>query len=426
MNTDATPSWSGYIFQGEVALCRAIETINTIKEPIPDNYCLKLEEDEDFSIQTDEIEVFQVKAYLSKNSDKISKYKPVIEELINKYYYSKQVLDDEDDGRKKIHLYSIRARKKPIKCNLLTDKVITDFPTNLSTFSNRFSVVSDNFECIQGVYTVTNIYEKLKDAIEAYCSDASLTDQDIAAKASYCCLKITRIVKERHTTKRKEKILFKDIIKWIRSPLAFSEDLCWYEISKLFLNFLSEGLDDYDLSDEDQKNEFEKINFVIEELENLPYDDLVSLIQFYITPHKILDKKNLRQSFGSFLESAAVKYVILKAIRQVIPLPSFKQLQYTKTGSNGEPIRYQLLNHNDEFDNSVPQQIQFQKHCEKFYRHPGTIDVDLFVTRHLSYTPEQVEAKIINILNPHDTAEDRRKGLFGFLSIDETINEINE
>lgn len=425
MNTDATPSWSGYIFQGEVALCRAIEIINSIPDPIPDEFCLKLEEDEDFSIQTDEIEVFQVKAYLSKDADKISKYKSVIEELIDKYYYHKRVGKDPNDGRKRIHKYFDRVRKKPIKCNLLTDKLITDFQADLSNFNDRYSNAT-NFRCVQGEYSIANIQQKLMDAVKQYYSSTNITDEDIAIKVAQCCYNITKIVKERHATKRKEKIYFKDIKQWIDSTLAFSEDLCWFEISKLFLRFLSEDLSVYDLNEPNQLAEFTKLQSAIDELENLPYNDLVLLIKLHTTPHKVLDKNNLRQSFASFLEGNAVKSVILKAIKEIIQLPYFKNLQYTKTLADGQYIRYQLLNHNNEFDNSIPQQIKFQQHCEEFYKHPNTIDVDLFVTRHLSHTADEIKLKIINILDPTASTEEVNKRIFGFSSIEETINHINE
>ncbi|KGO93689.1 hypothetical protein [Flavobacterium subsaxonicum] len=424
VNTDATPSWSGYIFQGEVALCRAIESINNIVGPIPDDYYLRLEEDEDFSLQTNEIEVFQVKAYLDPKADKISKYKKVIEELINKYYYHKRVIADPSDGRKRIHQYYPRIRKKPIKCTLLTDKIIADFNPGLSNFEAKYSAAT-NFTCIQGVYTVSNIYQKLSDAIRISCANPTLTDDDIAAKVSHCCLNIAKIVKERHASKRKEKIDFKEIKQWIDAPLAFSEDLCWYEISKLFLKFLSEDLDAYDLDQADQLAEFSKIQSAIVELEKLPYKDLILLIKFYTTPHKALDKNNLRQSFGGFLEGAAVKSVVLKALRNLIEQPFYKHLQYTKISVSGEQNRYQLLNHNSEFDNSAPQQIKFQQHCEEFYKHPNTLDVDLYVTRHLTHTEEQIKSKVVNILDPNATPEELKRRLFGFITIDETINEIN-
>lgn len=425
MNTDATPSWSGYIFQGEVALCRAIETMNGLGNPIPDKYCLRLEEDEDFSIQTDKIEVFQVKAYLSKDADKISKYKTVIEELINKYYYFKRVEDHPTDGRKKIHTYYLQERKKPVSCALITDKVITDYQTDLANFGARFSKATASFQCEQGVYTLGNIHQKLMDAVKASCANPHLSDEDIYAKVSHCCLNITRIIKQRHATKRKERISFKEIKQWIDSPLAFSEDLCWYEISKIFLKVLSEDLEHYDLSDADQAAEHGKLQNAIDELENIPYNDLVSLIRDYTTPHKTLEKDNLRQSFGSFLEESAVQSVVVRALRELNQLPFFKYLQYTRVTPEGQKIRYQLLNHNTEFDNSLPQQTKFQKHCEKFYRHPNTLDVDFFVTRHVSKSKEEIRLKVVNILNPMDTPEQLSRRLFGFVSIDQTINDIN-
>jgi hypothetical protein len=425
MNTDATPSWSGYIFQGEVALCRAIETMNSLPDPIPDGYCLKLEEDEDFSLQTTEIEVFQVKAYLSKDADKISKYKEVIEELIDKYYYHKRVEKDPNDGRKRNHIYFDRVRKKPVKCNLITDSVITDFQPDLSNFDNKYSKAT-NFECLQGEYTIANIHLKLMDAVTQHYAESGIAEEDAAIKTAQCCYNITRIVKERHASKKKTKIFFKDIKQWMDSALAFSEDLCWFEISKLFLKFLSEDLVLYDLNDAGQLAEFTKLQAAVDELEKLPYNDLISLIQFHTTPHKKLDKNNLRQSFAGFLEGSAVRSVVLKAIKEIIQLPYFKNLQYTKMTPEGQAVRYQLLNHNSEFDDSMLEQIRFQQHCEEFYKHPNTIDVDLFVTRHLSHSQQEIRDKITNILDPHATEEEINKRLFGFSSIEKTINDINK
>lgn len=72
MSRDASPIWSGYIFQGEVALCKAIEAINNIVD-IQDEYCLKIEQEEDFSLHEIDKQIFQVKAYTGHNYTKYKK-----------------------------------------------------------------------------------------------------------------------------------------------------------------------------------------------------------------------------------------------------------------------------------------------------------------------------------------------------------------
>jgi hypothetical protein len=43
MSRDVATIWSGFIFQGEVALCKAMELINILGNDIPDTYYLRIE-----------------------------------------------------------------------------------------------------------------------------------------------------------------------------------------------------------------------------------------------------------------------------------------------------------------------------------------------------------------------------------------------
>ncbi|ALR30814.1 hypothetical protein ATE47_09870 [Chryseobacterium sp. IHB B 17019] len=425
MSTDATPSWSGYIFQGEVALCKAIETITALGENIPDNYYLKLEQDEDFSLKTNSIEVFQVKAYLSKDSDKISKYKGVIEELINKYYYSKTVEVDPNDGRKRIKTYSDKVRKKPIKCSLITDKKIVDYPTNLSTFDDRFKLDTNYFDSVQGIYTLDSINSRLKDAIRNYLNNPNLVDQDLEDKVSYCSKKICDIVKKRHSTKEKESIPLNTIKKWIEdSSVSFTEEICWYEITKIFLNSIADGIDDYDLTDGEELEIYNKIQQSLFEFENLSNVDIVNLLKLYLSPHKKLDNNNLRNSYGSFIDDITVRNIILKGIKKIKISPIFKKLQYIKT-IEGKVNRYQLLIHNEEFDNDTAGKKKFQKHCEMIYQNPYTKDIDYFVTKGLNKEKDEVKSRLLEIKDIGDDLVDD-SNYFGFKTIDISINELND
>lgn len=435
MSTDATPSWSGYIFQGEVALCKAVETIVDLGDNIPDNYCLKLEEDEDFSLKTDCLEVFQVKAYLSNDSDKVSKYKAVIEELINKYYYSKTIKKDPTDRRSYIKTYSDRIRKKPIKCNLITHKTITDYPVNLSTFDSRFQINTDYFDTIQGVYTLRNINQKLKDSIRTYLNNPNLIDSDLEDKVSYCSKKICDIVKKRHSTKVKESIKLNTIKKWIDdSTISFTEEICWFEITKIFLNSISDGVDDYDLTNAEELEIYNKIQKSLFEFESLSNVDMINLLKSYLSPHKKLENANLRNTYGSFIDDETVKSVILKGIKKIKVNPIYKRLQYVKI--NGENVnRYQLLIHNNEFDNDTAGKKAFQKHCEMIYNNPNTKDIDYFITKGLSKEKEAVKSRLLEITDGGNEVDDSNNSgidvidtpvTFGFKTIDTAINELND
>lgn len=104
--------------------------------------------------------------------------------------------------------------------------------------------------------------------------------------------------------------------------------------------------------------------------------------------------------------------------------PSVKSFQYTKTNAAGELIRYQLLNHNNEYDDSRLERDRFQKHCEEFYKYPNTLDVDVFITRHVSKTREDVKLHLQDILTTEEEGKDNNR-LFGFSTITDCINDIN-
>jgi len=423
MSTDATPSWSGYIFQGEVALCKAIETINTLGGTIPANFALNLEQDEDFSIKTNTLEVFQVKAYLSKDADKISKYKKVIQELINKYYYTQTITKDPTDGRKSIKVDSVNPRPDPINCSLITDKVIADFNADLSDFEARYQAGKDVLTTVQGIYTLDNINQRLFDAIKA--NRPALPDDDVAVKINYCCLRISKLVKQRHSKGIVLSIPFSEIQEWIdNSALAFTLDICWYEITKMFLKYLTDELKDYDHGIPEELAEYHKVNNLVAQLEVMDQNDLKRLIEYYTTPHKSLNTAELRQSYGNFLDESTVKNVSLKALKKINDDPAVKSFQYTKADAAGELTRYQLLNHNNEYDDNRLGRELFQKHCEEFYKYPNTLDIDVFVTRHVSKTRDDVKLHLQDILSTEPAGTDSKR-LFGFSSITECINDIN-
>lgn len=134
---DATPSWSGYIFQGEVALCMAIETINELGEDLEDDYCLKLEENEDFSLTTDKLKIFQVKAYTAHRYDK---YREAWDSMMNRF----------PNNSENNYLYLQKAN-----ANL----------QNFEGVQNHDRVISN---VISGEYSLENINIKIDDAIRVF------------------------------------------------------------------------------------------------------------------------------------------------------------------------------------------------------------------------------------------------------------------
>lgn len=431
---DATPSWSGYIFQGEVALCMALENIINLDNNIPnDDYCLRLEENEDFSLSTDSLEVFQVKAYLSNDSTKFSKYKDVIEELISKYYYSVTVTSDPIDGRKTIKTYSNIPRDIPIKSVLITALSIDDVDERLSTLDEKYSSINLNyFKIIHGVYRLDNISSKIDYAINTLYPD--LQDGDIEIKRCYCCSEISKKINDRHRTKIKEPISFNTIKNWLEnSPNVFTEEICWYEISKIFFQSLYEDLKFYDLANEGERDIYLKIQQSLRELSNLESNKLINLLNSHLVPHKILDKKDLRASYGDYINKEVVKQVVLKALKRIDTNPIFEKMQYMKKVGK-DVLCYQLLIHNNQFGDDPIDNRRFQEHCENIYNQPLTKEIDYFVTSNLDREKEDVKNRLYEILgtdtefdehNKSNYEEDLGSRVFGFRKIDNAIQDIN-
>ncbi|MDV3609072.1 hypothetical protein CMU54_03560 [Elizabethkingia anophelis] len=390
MGTDATASWSGYIFQGEVALCKAIETIISIGETIPHNYCLKLEEDEDFSITTDSFQTFQVKAYTKHH---YSKYKKAWNDMMGRF-------PDNIDNN---FLY---LQKNDVE---------------ISKFDGVNQSEKLNTNVIAGFYTLENITELLNNKIKELFPD--LNDDDITIKRNFCSNNICEKIKKRHRTREVESISLNTIKKWIEtSPIAFTEDICWYEITKIFLNSISDGIDDYDLDNEEELEFYNKIQQSLFEFENLNTPDMINLLKSYLSPHKKLDNKDLRNSYGRFIDDITVKNVILKGIKKIKINPIYKKLQYIKT-SEGEVNCYQLLVHNEEFEEDTAGKKAFQKHCEMIYQNPNTKDIDYFITKGLNKDKDEVKLRLLEVTDTGNEIDD--SNYFGFKTIDVSINELN-
>ncbi|KRE48400.1 ABC-three component system protein [Paenibacillus sp. Soil724D2] len=82
----AVPSWSGYDYQGKVAIYTVLSLINSIDINEISDYALEIEHLEDFSIKCngDYHSIHQVKAYQSQNKSKISTYRSAILDLMGK------------------------------------------------------------------------------------------------------------------------------------------------------------------------------------------------------------------------------------------------------------------------------------------------------------------------------------------------------
>lgn len=429
MSTDATPSWSGYIFQGEVALCKAIETIRRFGDTVPDDFSLRLEQDEDFSIKTSTLQVFQVKAYLSQDADKLSKYKEVIKELIEKYHYAKSVKKDPADGRKRIVEYRPEKRKKPINCSLITDKVISDYESDLSSFDDRYKTIDfSKFSVIQGVYTRENITSKIDTGIGNLLSEPNPLYNDIILKRNYCLNKIVNLIKLRHRTKVVQSISLKEIKNWIlSSDLAYNEDIFWFSVVQAFLKKLSETIPHYDLNDSNDVDLCEKITECYENVDSMDFDRIKKLVRERVNAHVSLSGGDIRVNSVSYMNTDSINNIITKAIEGIILTPDYENLIYNY---NKEKYQLSLLSYNISNTPTNRDKIKLQGYFKNIHEN-NLSDIDYIVTDHVTLDKSIVADLRRNIIDVPDAFSDSSINItdptknFGLKKLSETIIDLN-
>lgn len=397
MSTDATPSWSGYIFQGEVALCKAIETIISLGDTIPDDFCLRLEQDEDFSLKTDTLEVFQVKAYTVHH---YQKYVKAWNGMMTRFGTNK----DQN------YLY------------LQKDNVdLTKFDTAIQQDKLSSNVIS-------GVYTLENITSKIDTEIGNLLPEPNPLSNDINLKRNYCLNKIVNLIKLRHRTKVARSIPLTEIKHWIlSSDLAYNEDIFWFSAIQIFLRRLSETIPLYDMSDPNDVDLCKKITECYESIDCLDFDNIKKLIRERINAHVTLNNDDIRVNSISYMNTDSIDNIITKAIEGIIQTPNYENLLYNH---NKEKYQLSLISGNISDPPTNRDKIKLQGYFKNIQENNLT-DIDYIVTDHLTLDKSVVADLRRDIIDVPDTFSDPSINItdptknFGLKKLSETITDLN-
>lgn len=397
MSTDATPSWSGYIFQGEVALCKAIETIISLGDTIPDDFCLRLEQDEDFSLKTNTLEVFQVKAYTVHH---YQKYVKAWNGMMTRFGTNK----DQN------YLY------------LQKDNVdLTKFDTAIQQDKLTSNVIS-------GVYTLENITSKIDTEIGNLLPEPNPLSNDINLKRNYCLNKIVNLIKLRHRTKVARSIPLTEIKHWIlSSDLAYNEDIFWFSAIQIFLRRLSETIPLYDMGDPNDVDLCKKITECYESIDCLDFDNIKKLIRERINAHVTLNNDDIRVNSISYMNTDSIDNIITKAIEGIIQTPNYENLLYNH---NKEKYQLSLISGNISDPPTNRDKIKLQGYFKNIQENNLT-DIDYIVTDHLTLDKSVVADLRRDIIDVPDTFSDPSINItdptknFGLKKLSETITDLN-
>lgn len=401
MSTDATPSWSGYIFQGEVALCKALETIYDLRnEDIPDTYCLKLEEDEDFSLTTNVWETFQVKAYTVHH---YTKYKKAWEDMMKRFPANAE--------RNYLYLH---------KENVEVDKF------NVTLEQARLSA-----NVISGVYTLDNIIEKIDKAISNIFPEFG--EADIELKRNHCLVLIHKAIKRRHKTKTPESFNLNEIKQWIiDADTAFNEEIAWVNIIKVFFKTINDRINDLN---ENIPNELfwkEKLESYLSSIDQLDFETLKSIIRNRLNAHKSNEIKNIDDIIVYF-SAEELNRIIIRCFERTNFEPFFDSLSYDL---GNKRFQLSLINLEIDQNSTNADKIVLHKYCTNIEK-KNVSDINTFITKSLDLEKNNVKEILRDIMKPeilnipNVLNEENKTNItdikcdFDFKDVDKFINKIN-
>lgn len=195
-SNDAVPTWSGFNYQGKIALLSALIEINYLldnKIKITDEMYIEIEKTEDFIVYRNGIaqSLNQVKAYLS--STRFSSYTEAMGKLLT-------------------HRSDINALTA--KCNLCTALDITNWSDATNTYSSSISLFKYENRCVSITQAPLDIKKEI-DKLMNKLSYVAYVQEDIYL--GVCDLLDTKItlMHEQGTKKRNYKLLMSDILSCI-------------------------------------------------------------------------------------------------------------------------------------------------------------------------------------------------------------------
>lgn len=365
MAFDASPSWSGFNYQGKVALYYALELINA--EPIESDFSnrsLMLEDTEDFEILYNEnsVSIHQVKAY---NSSVYSKYSNALLEIILELYKKPGVLG-------KIHTWkeiNSKSNSQDLKASIKDDlKLIIDQyrDSNPKTGNTILEVAASTdqkkpkisailkvalpnhsadqiFDVLNSIYLdecdaldrldsylydddnrycdLDTINEKIKTKISKALDARGIpaTREQLEKKFHYFLGMIDTYIIQRHKTKKNEekiKIAFNEIIKALEDDHEdIGEDYLAYKFKDNFAYMIDQYIDDPEDYIEPEEDQLCNLKEVRKILLSLSPQELWSHYRMFCPHIDLSHENNTENAFNT--DPQGTRYVLINILHEI-------------------------------------------------------------------------------------------------------------
>jgi hypothetical protein len=324
----AISSWSGYNYQGKVALYVGLDLLNKIRVEEIHQYCLELEWLEDFSIKQNGsyLSIHQVKSYKKKI---FSEYKDAIWNLLGKsiainventYLHTSEDIVSIEEIKQKL-----LSTKEPTDSSKdhYTAADYRDMAMDGNNFETSFSKFSRYLYCSgQNYCPLDEIEGKIKEKIREYYDTNQCQQTDGQVNAVYLHLlgEMDRHITKRHEMEQKN-VGGTDTIPFIKLHEVLNEN--WEEpTQEYFARHLKEVF--YTCCEQQIKSlvDREKDKDDIQRLENyiskfISLDDNKFLLFCkYITPHVNVQKMNIN-GYRNLIQDNGIKKAFLRSLHEV-------------------------------------------------------------------------------------------------------------
>lgn len=332
----ASTSWSGYIYQGKVAIYTAIHILNNLMESNPDlidEYGLVIEELEDFVIEKNGLaeSIHQVKA--KPQNDTIGKYNEANLMLLGKLAYYENINEailhtatelktySEEQFKKNIEEFSTekkRNRLKEFKCKLFNEE-----RGNYFNARKKLKIASENnYNGIIGVIELNQIKDVLQKEIKRFYeivsySDLSKVEENIEYVYANFLFLIEKLVHDSHLDKKRMFIEFTEIKKLLenKSIFTYKPETVVLILLQTMSNQYNHYINDYTVDEPIEIKYFKKWKQHLNALSDFDKKDFYSLCT-RLKPHKIFNTYNQVdiQDLIEIMEPTSVKDIFFPAL----------------------------------------------------------------------------------------------------------------
>lgn len=404
----AVPSWSGFVYQGKVAIYTALHILNSFIKDDPDlidKYSLVIEDLEDFVISRhDRVEsIHQVKAKPKNNTiglyneanlfllGKVAKYPHIKEAILHTATELKEF--SEESLRVNIENYDVSNSKKAAadyQASLFDDSSYD----NYTLAREKLKIASEiNNNNLQGVIELECIEEIVKEEIKTSYqklgySDMRKVEENIQYIYANFLLLIENLVHKSHLDKQKIIIEFTELKKILESESIFDYtiDTAGLILLHSISNQYNYYIEDYAVEDLVETIFLKKWKEHLTALYKFNKKDLYTLCT-RLTPHKVFNTHDKAKIIDlmQITEPTGVKDVFFRAILETeerIKVPNDLETAYI-LHENGKFHSVTTLTDHAQIFEKIGAKIfkNIEKNSELFSL---LFDIDVYITSHLN------------------------------------------